>query len=93
MHDPHTKVLKKLDWEDLGEAALVCDDWREVGGIMDCSFLIKDLTPAMQTNYAFGTADALVVVTVYSHCTEGLNVRALKQCRQCEWWKQRKQCL
>ena len=39
MHDPHTKVLKKLDWEDLGQAALVCDDWREVGGIMDYSFL------------------------------------------------------
>ena len=47
MHDPHTKVLKKLDWEDLGQAALVCDAWREVGGIIDCSFVIKDETPAM----------------------------------------------
>ena len=47
MHDTHTKVVKKLDWEDLGQAALVCDAWREVGGIIDCSFVIKDETPAM----------------------------------------------
>ena len=47
MHNTHTKVLKKLGWEDLGRAALVCDAWREVGGIIDCSFVIKDETPAM----------------------------------------------
>ena len=47
MHDTHTKVLKKLDLEDLGEVALVCKAWREVGGIIDCSFVIKDETPAM----------------------------------------------
>ena len=64
IHNTHTKVLKKLGWEDLGRAALVCEAWREVGGITGCSFVIKDETPAMQTNYAFGTADALVVVTV-----------------------------
>ena len=47
MNDTHTKVLKKLDLEDLGQAALVCNAWREVGGIIDCSFVIKDETPAM----------------------------------------------
>ena len=47
MHDTHTKVLKKLGWGDLGRAALVCDAWREVGGIIDCSFVIKDETPTM----------------------------------------------
>ena len=82
MNDTHTKVLKKLDLEDLGQAALVCNAWREVGGIIDCSFVIKDETPAMQTNYAFGTAYALVVVILSDHpsptptfCTEVPNVR------------------
>ena len=47
IHNTHTKVLKKLGWGDLGRAALVCEAWREVGGIIDCSFVIKDETPAM----------------------------------------------